>query len=52
MQVLFTAYDATGAMLHTSVERVENWTEACRLGMDRRNQLVADGIRVTWVKHG
>lgn len=50
MQILFTAYDSDGVMLHTSVERVTDWTEACRLGMMRRNELVRDGIRVTWVK--
>lgn len=50
MQILFTAYDSDGEMLHTSVERVSNWTEACRLGMMRRNALVGNGIQVTWVK--
>lgn len=52
MNILFTAYDVDGDVLHTSVERVANWAAACKEGMTRRNALVADGIRVTWAKHG
>lgn len=50
MNVTFTAYANDGAVIHTSTEPVASWREACKLGMDRRNQLVGDGIRVEWRK--
>jgi spermidine synthase len=50
MNVTFTATDTDGAVIHVSTEHVASWHEACKLGMDRRNQLVGDGIRVSWRK--
>lgn len=50
MNILFTAYDTDGAMLHTETIHAESWREACARGMVYRNYLVQFGIRVDWRK--
>lgn len=50
MNILYTAYDTDGVMLHSEVIPAESWREACARGMVYRNALVTTGIRVTWVK--